>query len=146
MKQNLKQHAFQKFFQQEVIIAVKRMPSLVQDDWTWHMYDTVKGSIGLASRCYCIYVQRSSTSSNWIRALQIFFKNWGRKIYQRPFGGIQQILEGIAQRTCHFEIEQVMLCFTLYQQFCLTSRIFYWTFCLRPNYEQKKWVLWCFNY
>ena len=74
-----------------------------QDDWRWHMYDTVKGSDWLGDQDAIQYMVREA-----IPAI-IELEHWGvpfsrtpeGKIYQRPFGGMTTHFgEGTAQRTC----------------------------------------------
>src|SRR5258708_126268 len=75
-----------------------------EDDWRWHMYDTVKGSDGLGDQDAMEYVCRTAPEAVYER------EHWGLpfsrreedgKIYQRPFGGMTTHYgKGTAQRTC----------------------------------------------
>src|ERR1700691_104171 len=73
-----------------------------EDDWRWHMYDTVKGSDWLGDQDAIEYMCREG-----IPAI-IELEHWGvpfsrlenGKIYQRAFGGMTTHYgKGIAQRT-----------------------------------------------
>jgi succinate dehydrogenase / fumarate reductase, flavoprotein subunit len=74
-----------------------------EDDWRWHMYDTVKGSDWLGDQDAIEYMCRNAPSAVYE------LEHWGipfsrtedGKIYQRPFGGMTTYYgKGIAQRTC----------------------------------------------
>ena len=74
-----------------------------QDDWRWHMYDTVKGSDWLGDQDAIEYLCRNAPEAVYE------LEHWGvpfsrteeGKIYQRPFGGMTTDFgKGIAQRTC----------------------------------------------
>ena len=74
-----------------------------EDDWRWHMYDTVKGSDWLGDQDAIEYMCREAVPS--VIELEHFGVPFSRtedgKIYQRPFGGMTTHFgEGIAQRTC----------------------------------------------
>ncbi|MBI1260419.1 MAG: succinate dehydrogenase flavoprotein subunit [Rhizobiales bacterium] len=74
-----------------------------QDDWRWHMYDTVKGSDWLGDQDAIEYLCRHAPEA--VYELEHFGVPFSRteegKIYQRPFGGMTTNFgEGIAQRTC----------------------------------------------
>jgi succinate dehydrogenase / fumarate reductase flavoprotein subunit len=74
-----------------------------EDDWRWHMYDTVKGSDWLGDQDAIEYMVREAIPA--IIELEHFGVPFSRteagKIYQRPFGGMTtRFGEGIAQRTC----------------------------------------------
>src|SRR5512145_1047445 len=74
-----------------------------EDDWRWHMYDTVKGSDWLGDQDAIEYMVREAIPA--IIELEHFGVPFSRtpegKIYQRPFGGMTtKFGEGIAQRTC----------------------------------------------
>src|SRR5882724_4234043 len=74
-----------------------------EDDWRWHMYDTVKGSDWLGDQDAIEYMVREAIPA--IIELEHYgvpFSRTGEgKIYQRPFGGMTtKFGEGIAQRTC----------------------------------------------
>ena len=74
------------------------------DDWRWHMYDTVKGSDWLGDQDSIEYLCREAPKAVYE------LEHWGMpfsrteegKIYQRPFGGMMQNMgKGPeAQRTC----------------------------------------------
>ena len=73
------------------------------DDWRWHMYDTVKGSDWLGDQDAIEYLCRHAPEA--VYELEHFGVPFSRteegKIYQRPFGGMTTNFgEGIAQRTC----------------------------------------------
>jgi succinate dehydrogenase / fumarate reductase flavoprotein subunit len=74
-----------------------------EDDWRWHMYDTVKGSDWLGDQDAIEYLCRNAPDA------VIELEHWGvpfsrteeGKIYQRPFGGMTTHFgKGTAQRTC----------------------------------------------
>ena len=74
-----------------------------EDDWRWHMYDTVKGSDWLGDQDAIEYLCRSAPDAVYE------LEHWGLpfsrredgKIYQRPFGGMTTHYgKGTAQRTC----------------------------------------------
>ncbi len=74
-----------------------------EDDWRWHMYDTVKGSDWLGDQDAIAYMCKEATSA----VLELerygipFSRTTDGKIYQRAFGGMTTHFgEGIAQRTC----------------------------------------------
>jgi succinate dehydrogenase / fumarate reductase flavoprotein subunit len=75
-----------------------------QDDWRWHMYDTVKGSDWLGDQDAIEYLCREAPAS--VIELEHYGVPFSRteegRIYQRPFGGMTtQFGEGpAAQRTC----------------------------------------------
>jgi len=74
-----------------------------QDDWRWHMYDTIKGSDWLGDQDAIEYMCREAVPS--VIELEHFGVPFSRtqegKIYQRPFGGMTTHYgEGTAQRTC----------------------------------------------
>jgi succinate dehydrogenase / fumarate reductase flavoprotein subunit len=73
------------------------------DDWRWHMYDTVKGSDWLGDQDAIEYMVREAVPA--IIELEHYGVPFSRteagKIYQRPFGGMTTHFgKGIAQRTC----------------------------------------------
>jgi len=79
------------------------LANMGEDNWRWHMYDTVKGSDWLGDQDAIQYMVREA-----IPAI-IELEHWGvpfsrtpeGKIYQRPFGGMTTHFgEGTAQRTC----------------------------------------------
>src|SRR5689334_1880744 len=74
-----------------------------EDDWRWHMYDTVKGSDWLGDQDAIEYMCRNAPDAVYE------LEHWGLpfsrrddgKIYQRPFGGMTTHYgKGTAQRTC----------------------------------------------
>ncbi len=75
-----------------------------EDDWRWHMFDTVKGSDWLGDQDAIEYLCRNAPKA--VYELEHFGVPFSRteegKIYQRPFGGMTQDFgEGPpAQRTC----------------------------------------------
>ncbi|MGK7297026.1 MAG: succinate dehydrogenase flavoprotein subunit [Candidatus Wenzhouxiangella sp. M2_3B_020] len=74
-----------------------------EDDWRWHMYDTIKGSDWLGDQDAIEYMCREAIPS--VIELEHFGVPFSRtekgKIYQRPFGGMTTHYgEGTAQRTC----------------------------------------------
>ena len=74
-----------------------------EDDWRWHMYDTVKGSDWLGDQDAIEYMVREAIPA--IIELEHYGVPFSRteegKIYQRPFGGMTTHYgKGTAQRTC----------------------------------------------
>jgi len=75
-----------------------------QDDWRWHMYDTIKGSDWLGDQDAIEYMCKNAAKS--VIELEHygvpFSRNKDGKIYQRPFGGMTtEYGKGkAAQRTC----------------------------------------------
>jgi succinate dehydrogenase / fumarate reductase flavoprotein subunit len=74
-----------------------------EDDWRWHMYDTVKGSDWLGDQDAIEYMCREAIDA--VIELEHFGVPFSRtedgKIYQRPFGGMTTYFgEGRAERTC----------------------------------------------
>ena len=75
-----------------------------EDDWRWHMYDTVKGADWLGDQDAIEYMVRKAPAAVYE------LEHWGMpfsrreedgKIYQRPFGGMTTHFgKGTAQRTC----------------------------------------------
>ena len=75
-----------------------------EDDWRWHMYDTVKGSDWLGDQDAIEYMCRHAPAAVYE------LEHWGLpfsrrqddgRIYQRPFGGMTTHFgKGTAQRTC----------------------------------------------
>ena len=77
--------------------------NMSQDDWRWHMYDTVKGSDWLGDQDAIEYLCRNAPAAVYE------LEHWGvpfsrtdeGKIYQRAFGGMTKNYgEGQIQRTC----------------------------------------------
>jgi succinate dehydrogenase / fumarate reductase flavoprotein subunit len=74
-----------------------------EDDWRWHMYDTVKGSDWLGDQDAIEYMCKEAPAS--VVELEHYGVPFSRtedgRIYQRPFGGMTtRFGQGIAQRTC----------------------------------------------
>ena len=74
-----------------------------EDDWRWHMYDTVKGSDWLGDQDAIEYMCREAAAA--VIELEHFGVPFSRtadgKIYQRAFGGMStQFGKGQAMRTC----------------------------------------------
>jgi succinate dehydrogenase / fumarate reductase flavoprotein subunit len=74
-----------------------------EDDWRWHMYDTIKGSDWLGDQDAIEYMCREAIPA--VVELEHYGVPFSRteegKIYQRPFGGMTTNFgEGTAQRTC----------------------------------------------
>src|SRR5690606_32507859 len=74
-----------------------------EDDWRWHMYDTVKGSDWLGDQDAIEYLCREAPDA--VIELEHYGVPFSRTedghIYQRPFGGMTTHFgKGIAQRTC----------------------------------------------
>ena len=74
-----------------------------EDDWRWHMYDTVKGADWLGDQDAIEYMCREAPRA----VLELehmglpFSRTEEGKIYQRAFGGMTtRYGEGTAQRTC----------------------------------------------
>ncbi|MGF7168451.1 succinate dehydrogenase / fumarate reductase flavoprotein subunit [Sphingobium xanthum] len=74
------------------------------DHWTWHMYDTVKGSDWLGDQDAIEYMVREAPAAVYEleHAGVPFSRTTEGKIYQRPFGGMMQNMGAgpPAQRTC----------------------------------------------
>ena len=77
--------------------------NMSQDDWRWHMYDTVKGSDWLGDQDAIEYLCRNAPAAVYE------LEHWGvpfsrtdeGRIYQRAFGGMTKNYgEGPIQRTC----------------------------------------------
>ena len=74
-----------------------------EDDWRWHMYDTVKGSDWLGDQDAIEYLCKEAPRA--VVELERYGVPFSRtddgKIYQRPFGGMTKNYgNGIVQRTC----------------------------------------------
>ena len=74
-----------------------------EDDWRWHMYDTVKGSDWLGDQDAIEYLCKEAPRA--VIELERYGVPFSRtndgKIYQRPFGGMTKNYgNGIVQRTC----------------------------------------------
>ena len=74
-----------------------------EDNWRWHMYDTVKGADWLGDQDAIEYLCKNSPEAVYeLEHFGVLFLEPRRKIYQRPFGGMTtEYGEGPpAQRTC----------------------------------------------
>ena len=74
-----------------------------EDNWRWHMYDTIKGSDWLGDQDAIEYMCREAVPA--VIELEHYGVPFSRtedgRIYQRPFGGMTTNYgEGTAQRTC----------------------------------------------
>ena len=74
-----------------------------EDDWRWHMYDTIKGSDWLGDQDAIEYMCKEAPDA--VIELEHYGVPFSRtedgRIYQRPFGGMTtRYGEGTAQRTC----------------------------------------------
>ena len=74
-----------------------------EDDWRWHMYDTVKGSDWLGDQDAIEFMCKEAPAA--VIELEHYGVPFSRteqgRIYQRPFGGMTTHFgKGIAQRTC----------------------------------------------
>ncbi len=74
-----------------------------EDDWRWHMYDTVKGSDWLGDQDAIEYMCKEAPQA--VIELEHYGVPFSRtedgRIYQRPFGGMTTNFgQGTAQRTC----------------------------------------------
>ena len=79
------------------------LANMGEDDWRWHMYDTVKGSDWLGDQDAIEYMCREGAAA--VIELEHFGVPFSRtddgRIYQRAFGGMTTNFgEGTAQRTC----------------------------------------------
>ena len=77
--------------------------NMAEDNWRWHMYDTVKGSDWLGDQDAIEYMCREAVSA--VYELEHFGVPFSRtpdgKIYQRPFGGhMRNFGEAPVQRAC----------------------------------------------
>ncbi|CAI8950276.1 succinate dehydrogenase flavoprotein subunit [Methylocaldum szegediense] len=91
-----------------------------EDDWRWHMYDTVKGSDWLGDQDAIEYMCREAIPA--VIELEHYGVPFSRtengKIYQRAFGGMTTHFgKGVAQRTCAAaDFTGHAILHTLYQQ------------------------------
>ncbi len=74
-----------------------------EDNWRWHMYDTVKGSDWLGDQDAIEFMCKEAPAA--VIELEHYGVPFSRtpegRIYQRPFGGMTTNFgQGIAQRTC----------------------------------------------
>ena len=69
--------------------ACKQTGNMTEDDWRWHMYDTVKGSDWLGDQDAIHYMCREAPRA--VLELESYGMPFSRteqgKIYQRAFGG-----------------------------------------------------------
>jgi len=100
-----------------------------EDDWRWHMYDTVKGSDWLGDQDAIAFMCKEAPAA--VIELEHYGVPFSRteqgRIYQRPFGGMTTHFgKGIAQRTCAAadRTGHAML-HTLYQQSIRHSATFF---------------------
>jgi succinate dehydrogenase / fumarate reductase, flavoprotein subunit len=100
-----------------------------EDDWRWHMYDTVKGSDWLGDQDAIEFMCKQAPAA--VIELEHYGVPFSRTdaglIYQRPFGGMTTHFgKGVAQRTCAAadRTGHAML-HTLYQQSLRHSAQFY---------------------
>jgi succinate dehydrogenase / fumarate reductase flavoprotein subunit len=100
-----------------------------EDNWRWHMYDTIKGSDWLGDQDAIEYMCREAIPA--IIELEHYGVPFSRtedgRIYQRPFGGMTTNYgEGIAQRTCAAaDRTGHAILHTLYQQALKHDATFY---------------------
>src|SRR5690606_38085029 len=100
-----------------------------EDDWRWHMYDTVKGSDWLGDQDAIEFMCKEAPEA--VIELEHYGLPFSRtedgRIYQRPFGGMTTHFgKGVAQRTCAAadRTGHAML-HTLYQQSIRRSANFF---------------------
>ena len=100
-----------------------------EDDWRWHMYDTIKGSDWLGDQDAIEFMCRNAPAA--VVELEHYGVPFSRtaegKIYQRPFGGMTTHFgKGTAHRTCAAadRTGHAML-HTLYQQSIRHSATFF---------------------
>ncbi|HEX6996471.1 MAG TPA: succinate dehydrogenase flavoprotein subunit, partial [Gammaproteobacteria bacterium] len=79
------------------------LANMGEDDWRWHMYDTIKGSDWLGDQDAIEYMCKNAPAA--VIELEHYGVPFSRtdegKIYQRPFGGMTTHYgKGTAQRTC----------------------------------------------
>ncbi len=100
-----------------------------EDDWRWHMYDTVKGSDWLGDQDAIELMCKEAPHA--VIELEHYGVPFSRteqgRIYQRPFGGMTtQFGKGVAQRTCAAaDRTGHALLHTLYQQSIRRSATFF---------------------
>lgn len=96
------------------------LANMGEDDWRWHMYDTVKGSDWLGDQDAIEYMCREAIPA--VIELEHYGVPFSRtengKIYQRAFGGMTTHFgKGSAQRTCAAaDFTGHAILHTLYQQ------------------------------
>ena len=100
-----------------------------EDDWRWHMYDTIKGSDWLGDQDAIELMCKEAPAA--VIELEHYGVPFSRteegRIYQRPFGGMTTHYgKGIAQRTCAAaDRTGHALLHTLYQQSIRRSATFF---------------------
>ena len=105
------------------------MGNMGEDDWRWHMYDTVKGSDWLGDQDAIEYMCKEAPDA--VIELEHYGVPFSRtedgRIYQRPFGGMTtRFGEGTAQRTCAAaDRTGHAILHTLYQQSLKHDATFY---------------------
>jgi len=124
-----------------------------EDDWRWHMYDTVKGSDWLGDQDAIEYMCREAIPA--ILELEQYGVPFSRtedgKIYQRAFGGMTTNFgEGIAQRTCAAaDVTGHAILHTLYQQSLKHKAEFFVEYIvldlIMENGECKGVLAWCLD-
>jgi succinate dehydrogenase / fumarate reductase flavoprotein subunit len=105
------------------------LANMGEDNWRWHMYDTVKGSDWLGDQDAIEFMCKEAPAA--VIELEHYGVPFSRtadgRIYQRPFGGMTTNFgQGIAQRTCAAadRTGHAML-HTLYQQSLKAQAEFY---------------------
>jgi succinate dehydrogenase / fumarate reductase flavoprotein subunit len=105
------------------------LANMGDDNWRWHMYDTVKGSDWLGDQDAIEFMCKEAPAA--VIELEHYGVPFSRtadgRIYQRPFGGMTTNYgQGIAQRTCAAadRTGHAML-HTLYQQSLKAQAEFY---------------------
>ena len=127
------------------------LANMGEDDWRWHMYDTVKGSDWLGDQEAISFMCKEAPSA--VIELEHYGVPFSRtaegKIYQRAFGGMTTHFgQGQAQRTCAAaDRTGHAILHTLYQQ-SLRHRVevFIEYFCLdliMESGECRGVVTWC---
>ena len=100
-----------------------------EDDWRWHMYDTIKGSDWLGDQdAIELMCKEAPAAVIELEHYGVPFSRTGEgRIYQRPFGGMTTHFgQGIAQRTCAAaDRTGHALLHTLYQQSISRSASFF---------------------
>ncbi|MCK4841489.1 MAG: succinate dehydrogenase flavoprotein subunit [Methylococcales bacterium] len=124
-----------------------------EDDWRWHMYDTIKGSDWLGDQDAIEYMCREAIPA--IIELEHYGVPFSRtkegKIYQRAFGGMTTNFgEGIAQRTCAAaDVTGHAILHTLYQQALKHNAEFFVEYIaldlIMDNGECKGVLAWCLD-
>ena len=127
------------------------LANMGEDDWRWHMYDTVKGSDWLGDQEAISFMCKEAPSA--VIELEHYGVPFSRtaegKIYQRAFGGMTTHFgQGQAQRTCAAADQTGhAILHTLYQQ-SLRHRVEFFIeyFCLdliMESGECRGVVTWC---